>query len=102
MRANFAVLGFVPQMLMLFIFLAFLESCGCMTRIAYGMNLILNDVVKNMATAYGLYYKIQQFLLFAAFGMSIDCGRGSDYFRKNIFKRKIKNYKRFLSGNYFY
>ncbi len=30
-----AVLGFVPQMLVLFIFLAFLESCGYMARIAF-------------------------------------------------------------------
>lgn len=35
----------------------------------YGMNLILGTVSENMVTAYGLYYKIQQFLLFAAFGM---------------------------------
>lgn len=35
----------------------------------YGMNLIFKDVGENMVTAYGLYYKIQQFLLFAAFGM---------------------------------
>ena len=30
-----AVLGFVPQMLVLFFFLAFLESCGYMARIAF-------------------------------------------------------------------
>ena len=30
-----AVIGFVPQMLVLFIFLAFLESCGYMARIAF-------------------------------------------------------------------
>ena len=30
-----AVLGFVPQMLVLFIFLAFLESCGYMARISF-------------------------------------------------------------------
>ena len=30
-----AVLGFVPQMLVLFLFLAFLESCGYMARIAF-------------------------------------------------------------------
>ena len=30
-----AVLGFVPQMLVLFLLLAFLESCGYMTRIAF-------------------------------------------------------------------
>lgn len=35
----------------------------------YGMNLILKNIRGNMVTAYGLYYKIQQFLLFAAFGM---------------------------------
>ncbi len=35
-----AVLGFVPQMLILFIFLAFLESCGYMARIAFVMDRI--------------------------------------------------------------
>ena len=35
-----AVLGFVPQMLVLFIFLAFLESCGYMARIAFIMDRI--------------------------------------------------------------
>ncbi|MDR3209688.1 MAG: ferrous iron transporter B [Oscillospiraceae bacterium] len=35
-----AVLGFVPQMLILFIFLAFLESCGYMARIAFIMDRI--------------------------------------------------------------
>ncbi len=30
-----AVLGFVPQMLVLFIFLAFLEACGYMARVAF-------------------------------------------------------------------
>lgn len=33
-----AVLGFVPQMLVLFIFLAFLEGCGYMARIAFVMD----------------------------------------------------------------
>lgn len=33
-----AVLGFVPQMLVLFAFLAFLESCGYMARIAFIMD----------------------------------------------------------------
>ena len=33
-----AVLGFVPQMLVLFLFLAFLESCGYMARIAFVMD----------------------------------------------------------------
>lgn len=35
-----AVLGFVPQMLVLFFFLAFLESCGYMARIAFIMDRI--------------------------------------------------------------
>ena len=35
-----AVLGFVPQMLVLFIFLAFLESCGYMSRVAFIMDRI--------------------------------------------------------------
>ena len=35
-----AVLGFVPQMLVLFAFLAFLESCGYMARIAFIMDRI--------------------------------------------------------------
>lgn len=35
-----AVLGFVPQMLVLFIFLAFLEACGYMARVAFVMDRI--------------------------------------------------------------
>jgi ferrous iron transport protein B len=35
-----AVLGFVPQMLILFVFLAFLEGCGYMARIAFIMDRI--------------------------------------------------------------
>lgn len=35
-----AVLGFVPQMIVLFLFLAFLESCGYMARIAFVMDRI--------------------------------------------------------------
>lgn len=35
-----AVLGFVPQMLVLFIFLAFLEACGYMARVAFIMDRI--------------------------------------------------------------
>ena len=35
-----AVLGFVPQMLLLFLFLAFLESCGYMARVAFIMDRI--------------------------------------------------------------
>lgn len=35
-----AVLGFVPQLLVLFIFLAFLEGCGYMARIAFVMDRI--------------------------------------------------------------
>lgn len=35
-----AILGFVPQMLVLFLFLAFLESCGYMARVAFIMDRI--------------------------------------------------------------
>lgn len=35
-----AVIGFVPQMLILFLFLAFLESCGYMARVAFIMDRI--------------------------------------------------------------
>ena len=35
-----AVLGFVPQMLVLFMFLAFLEACGYMARVAFIMDKI--------------------------------------------------------------
>ena len=35
-----AVLGFVPQMFVLFIFLAFLEACGYMSRIAFVLDRI--------------------------------------------------------------
>lgn len=37
-----AVLGFVPQMLVLFTFLAFLEACGYMSRIAFVMDKIFH------------------------------------------------------------
>lgn len=60
-------------------------SQAMISVMTYGMNLILNSVSENMVTAYGLYYKIQQFLLFAAFGMrdaitpitAFSCGMGS-------------------------
>lgn len=40
-----------------------------MSIMTYGMNLILGSVDEAAVTAYGLYYKIQQFILFAAFGL---------------------------------
>ena len=39
-----------------------------MSVMTYGLNIILVRVDEAMVTAYGLYYKIQQFILFAAFG----------------------------------
>ena len=39
-----AVLGFVPQILVLFIFLAFLEACGYMSRIAFVMDRIFRKL----------------------------------------------------------
>lgn len=40
-----------------------------MSVMTYGFNIILVRVDEAMVTAYGLYYKIQQFILFAAFGL---------------------------------
>lgn len=40
-----------------------------MSVMTYGLNIILVRVDEAMVTAYGLYYKIQQFVLFAAFGL---------------------------------
>lgn len=40
-----------------------------MSVMTYGFNVILVRVDEAMVTAYGLYYKIQQFILFAAFGL---------------------------------
>lgn len=44
-------------------------SQALISVMTYGMNIILGEISEAMVTAYGLYYKIQQFLLFAAFGM---------------------------------
>lgn len=40
-----------------------------MSVMTYGLNLILVSLDEAAVTAYGLYYKIQQFVLFAAFGL---------------------------------
>ncbi|MCM1284898.1 MAG: MATE family efflux transporter [Acetobacter sp.] len=40
-----------------------------MSVMTYGLNIILVAVSESMVTAYGLFYKIQQFVLFAAFGL---------------------------------
>lgn len=40
-----------------------------MSVMTYGLNIILVTVSESMVTAYGLYYKIQQFILFAVFGL---------------------------------
>ena len=40
-----------------------------MSIMTYGMNIILGTISESAVTAYGLYYKIQQFILFAAFGL---------------------------------
>ncbi len=41
-----------------------------MSFMTYGVNIIFGAVSSAMVTAYGVYYKIQQFVLFAAFGMN--------------------------------
>jgi putative MATE family efflux protein len=40
-----------------------------MSVMTYGLNIILVGISESAVTAYGLYYKIQQFILFAAFGL---------------------------------
>ena len=40
-----------------------------MSVMTYGMNIILGTISESAVTAYGLYYKVQQFILFAAFGL---------------------------------
>ena len=40
-----------------------------MSVMTYGLNIILVSVSESLVTAYGLFYKIQQFVLFAAFGL---------------------------------
>ena len=44
-------------------------SQALISVMTYGMNLILGGIAGEAVTAYGLYYKVMQFLLFAAFGM---------------------------------
>ena len=69
-------------------------SQALISIMTYGMNLILNGIGESMVTADGLYYKIQQFLLFAAFGMrdaitpitAFSCGMGD----KNRIKDCVK------------
>ena len=48
-----AVLGFVPQMLVLFFLLAFLESCGYMARIAFVLDRISRKFVYPFFNRYG-------------------------------------------------
>jgi putative MATE family efflux protein len=40
-----------------------------MSIMTYGLNIIFVGINENVVTAYGLYYKIQQFILFAALGL---------------------------------
>ena len=44
-------------------------SQALMSVMTYGLNVILVRIDETVVTAYGLYYKIQQFVLFAAFGL---------------------------------
>ena len=64
-----AVLGFVPQMLVLFIFLAFLEACGYMARVAFNMDRFLRQ--------FGLSgQSIIPQLMGAGWGVALLTGRG--------------------------
>lgn len=40
-----------------------------MSVMTYGLNIVLVSVSESLVTAYGLFYKIQQFVLFATFGL---------------------------------
>lgn len=44
-------------------------SQALMSAMTYLLNIIFVGIGENVVTAYGLYYKIQQFILFAAFGL---------------------------------
>jgi putative MATE family efflux protein len=44
-------------------------SQALLSVMTYGLNIILGGISENLVTAYGLYYKIQQFVLFASFGL---------------------------------
>lgn len=41
-----------------------------MSFMTYGVNIIFGAVSQSLVTAYGIYYKIQQFAFFAAFGLN--------------------------------
>ncbi len=41
-----------------------------MSFMTYGVNIIFGNVAESAVTAYGVYYKLQQFVMFAAFGMN--------------------------------
>lgn len=48
---------------------AAIVSQALMSVMTYLLNVIFVRIGENVVTAYGLYYKIQQFILFAAFGL---------------------------------
>ena len=52
-----------------FIGLPAIIAQALMSVMTYGLNIIFGSLSESMVTAYGLFYKIQQFVLFAAFGL---------------------------------
>ena len=60
-------------------------SQALISVMTYGLNIIFVGISEAIVTAYGLFYKIQQFLLFAAYGMrdaimpitAFSCGTGN-------------------------
>ena len=66
-------------------------SIGLMSIMTYGMNVILGSVSVDAVTAYGLYYKVQQFFLFAAFGMRDAITPVISYAHGMADKARIKN-----------
>ena len=76
-RSVGAVLGFVPQMLVLFMFLAFLEACGYMARVAFIMDRIFRK--------FGLSGK-------SFIPMLIGTGCGVPGIMASLFSLKIKDF----------
>ena len=63
-----------------------------MSFMTYGINIILVQVNEALVTAYGLYYKMQQFILFAAFGLR-------DTITPIVsFNHGVRNKKRIIDG----
>ena len=82
-------------------------SQALISVMTYGMNLVLGGIANEAVTAYGLYYKVMQFLLFAAFGMrdaimpitAYSCGMGDrDRIRDSVKYGQLYTFIIMLAG----